>query len=598
MKLSDGFSTGRSTIADSSAPLRSAATDSAAANAGKGAAFDDILSEVCKRDGVTEEPSPPPKLSDVATPASIPGTFSVSVGAAVHTDSSLRPSAVAARFGGEIGAGDTASGAAGDLGTLTGADGRSFAATWRSAQGANASAAALPVLQSPAMRSPSTLSATDEGDASATTKRRTESDFSPAAASSPNATPAISSSAGPSPARRGAQAANAPAVAVLFGAAADGAPSPAFFGPGGTSFAPDSTSDSKSSVSVRGGAARGRAIEPMRWDRATANRQDDSGGLQLLAQPFPAAGPAAAASPLSPQAQPEDAASNLERAASALAAPAAILLASDARLTPMQSPARGIATQAANLGLAQAASAPATGDATRFSSLDSAPLRFGPPDAATGQAPVKVAVLDQQTHFPPLAPSSPIDQIANRIVAEASPALASAPADAGGSAPSGVALSSGVGEIQSQAPLSATRVLLLQLEPQGLGVVSIRMRLSGDRLDLEVEATRADTMRRIGDDSDLLVEKLRSAGYAMDHVVVKVAEPQAAQTQHGLGAGESHAFEGSGDASVSSPGTSQQGGSSANEGSGAQAHRTPSAASTTGAEDRSVGRDDSGAVYL
>lgn len=197
-------------------------------------------------------------------------------------------------------------------------------------------------------------------------------------------------------------------------------------------------------------------------------------------------------------------------------------------------------------------------------------------------------------HFPPLTQPSAVEQIVNKIAAEANAASASAaPTDEGASAalPSGVAA-----DKQSQVSLSAMRVLHLQLEPEGLGAVSIRMRLAGDRLDLQVEATRADTMRRIGDEKDLRVEKMHAAGFAMDRLVVSVAQPQTMQTQHGFGAGDNPGL-GRGGEAAPSLGMSQEGGSSADDGSGARGDREPSAAAA-GAEDRTRGRDSSGAVYL
>ncbi len=619
MKLIDGFPTGRSAIADTPAPLRQAATDSAASDAGRGAAFGDILSEVSKGGGVVEAPAPLGAF-DAAAPASIRGTFSVSIGAAVEGDGGLPPPGVTANVAGETGAGGAASAApayssplsyAADRSLITkpgvansgpattfadggGSGGLTVAATWRPAQGANASTAATLALQTspPGPRLPST---TDAGDASTATKRRVETKVAPTAAASANSSLANSSLANVSganviPTSACGQAAGAPAMAAQFGGAA-GALAPASFSSGGVSFAPDSASVSKNSALVRGAAPRARGGEQMLSGGATGNMRSDSAALQSLTQPFSAA---AGALPSSPRALSEGASSNKAPAASMLAAP----VPSNVGLAQVRTPAPMIATQASSQGLEQGASAPATGDATGFSPIESAPLRVGAPAAATGQNPVKVAVLDRQMHFPPLAPSSAIDQIANRIVAEAGQPSAPAAPDVGGGASSGVAPSSGAATVQPQASLSATRVLNLQLEPEGLGAVSIRMRLSGDRLDVQVEATRADTMRRIGDDRDLLVEKLRSAGYAMDHIVVRAAEPQAAQTQHGLGSGESRGSEGRGEVPVPSPGMSQQGGSSANEGSGARRNGAPSRTLAVGAEDRSVGRDDSGAVYL
>jgi hypothetical protein len=143
---------------------------------------------------------------------------------------------------------------------------------------------------------------------------------------------------------------------------------------------------------------------------------------------------------------------------------------------------------------------------------------------------VKVAVIDRETHLPPVAALSPVQQVAARIVIEAGAATES-PGEAGA--------------VLTQGPGSAVKVLHLRLEPENLGVVTIRMRLSGGRLDLQLEAARPETMRAIGKDKDLLVEKLRSSGYAMEALVIKALDPLAASIPSGPGAAHS------GDASAS-----------------------------------------------
>lgn len=613
MNLIDGLPRGRSGIADSAAALRPVVTEGAVSQGGTGAAFDDILSQVSRRDGVTDDPSAQPNRSDAATPASIHGAFSVNIAVAMQSDGAPRPPApIAMGAATQITAGDPASAASGDFGRRAAVDSpvdqTPDVAPWLAKAaiaktgiedaggaietdsggavgpaGGVGTGGLTPAAQSLALPSPSEALATDVGGASAKSKRSIETDAAPAAVS-PIQTSALGG---------GGETAGDLRAAAFFGGATAGARSPAFSGRAGVNAALDSASVSKSSASARG-VAWARPAGRTRPDGATGGSERDPAALQASTQTTSPVG--AAAAPSFSLALLAGAASISEHAGAALGASAARPLASDGSPSQTRSPAPMIAVLGVNAGPDQ--SPPARiGDASGFSSIESPPVSGSLPDAPTEQSAVKVAVLGRQTHFPPLVPASPVDQIANRIATGASPGAAGLAADAGGEESSGVASAAGAGEVQAQA-LSATRVLHLQLDPEGLGAVSIKMRLSGNRLDLQLESDRADTMRRIGDDSGQLVEKLRAAGYVTDHLVVRVAEPHMEPTQQGLSAGENSASESHGGAQAPSPGMSQQGGSNADAGPGAQRDHGPSKTPAAAAEVSSFGRDDSGAVYL
>jgi hypothetical protein len=83
----------------------------------------------------------------------------------------------------------------------------------------------------------------------------------------------------------------------------------------------------------------------------------------------------------------------------------------------------------------------------------------------------------------------------------------------------------------------ATQILHLQLEPEKLGKVIVKMRLSGSKLELQVEAERPETMRLIGDDKTLLSDRLQSAGYAIDTLVIRTSDPLASHSGQGAAAG-------------------------------------------------------------
>ena len=134
-------------------------------------------------------------------------------------------------------------------------------------------------------------------------------------------------------------------------------------------------------------------------------------------------------------------------------------------------------------------------------------------------------VVSQQMHAAPL--HGPAQQIAKSIVAEAGPgkldgSLATAQASRAPATED---------TVKSSLSMSMSRVqtMQLQLDPEILGKVTVKMRLSGTRLDLRVEAERPETMQLIGRDKDLLADKLHGAGLTVESLVLQLTEPPASQ---------------------------------------------------------------------
>jgi chemotaxis protein MotD len=69
------------------------------------------------------------------------------------------------------------------------------------------------------------------------------------------------------------------------------------------------------------------------------------------------------------------------------------------------------------------------------------------------------------------------------------------------------------------------KVLLIQLQPADLGTVTVRMSLKEDALELHIEASQQDTAQRLQQDQDSLSKVLRSAGYLIDGVAIRTADP-------------------------------------------------------------------------
>jgi Flagellar hook-length control protein FliK len=138
-------------------------------------------------------------------------------------------------------------------------------------------------------------------------------------------------------------------------------------------------------------------------------------------------------------------------------------------------------------------------------------------------AVVRGLVVSQQMHAAPL--HGPAQQIAKSVVAEAGPGKPD------GGAATTLANRAPAPEDAVKSSLSVSRVqtMQLQLDPEILGKVTVKMRLSGARLELRVEAERLETMQLIGRDKDLLAGKLHAAGLTIESLVLQTAEPPASQ---------------------------------------------------------------------
>ncbi len=117
----------------------------------------------------------------------------------------------------------------------------------------------------------------------------------------------------------------------------------------------------------------------------------------------------------------------------------------------------------------------------------------------------------------------PAMQIANFMLA---------PVEFGGSVPARGGAQPEAATQKAAGPVSSAslvQILHLQLEPENLGKVNVKMRLAGPNLQLQVEAERPETARLIGNDTETLSGKLRSAGYEVDTLAIRTADSQAPQ---------------------------------------------------------------------
>ncbi|WP_262027311.1 flagellar hook-length control protein FliK [Microvirga sp. Mcv34] len=76
----------------------------------------------------------------------------------------------------------------------------------------------------------------------------------------------------------------------------------------------------------------------------------------------------------------------------------------------------------------------------------------------------------------------------------------------------------------ARASAGVLRVLDLQLKPAELGLVTIRMRLSGDSIEMEIQAQHEETAELLRNDADKLSSLLRVSGYRPDTINIQSAE--------------------------------------------------------------------------
>lgn len=135
--------------------------------------------------------------------------------------------------------------------------------------------------------------------------------------------------------------------------------------------------------------------------------------------------------------------------------------------------------------------------------------------SASAAAPdLKLAVLQTETHHAPVLHGGPMAQVAEGIRSELG--------DAGETALTWSPAASAAAKPHADAPI---KVLLIQLQPADLGTVTVRMSLKDDALELQIEASQQDTAQRLQQDQDSLSKVLRTAGYLIDGVAIRAADP-------------------------------------------------------------------------
>ena len=176
--------------------------------------------------------------------------------------------------------------------------------------------------------------------------------------------------------------------------------------------------------------------------------------------------------------------------------------------------------------------------------LKHAPAPSIQPDDSTPNAAVVVSVIEQSRNLAPPVLTSLMHQVADPIVA------------------AGHAITAAGGNL---APTGDVKTLEIQLVPENLGAVTVKMRLAGDALEVQVEADRQGTLRLLTDNKDALSQSIEASGYKLDAMTLQASSSSNAsgfdggQASQGQAQGHNSGFQSSSQGSGSSPGSSQQG---------------------------------------
>jgi chemotaxis protein MotD len=163
----------------------------------------------------------------------------------------------------------------------------------------------------------------------------------------------------------------------------------------------------------------------------------------------------------------------------------------------------------------------------------------------------KVTVIQQETHLPPVQPFPATAQVAKAVVAELE----------GASAPQSSAASDPV-SAQGNVPDQPLKILTISLEPPALGNVTVRLRLVGAAVSVQLAADRKDTSQMLDQQRDSIRDLMQSAGYVADvapvqHGALDGFQPGSSQSQNSFSGQQQP--QGTQDGSSASSGQSQDG---------------------------------------
>jgi flagellar hook-length control protein FliK len=82
----------------------------------------------------------------------------------------------------------------------------------------------------------------------------------------------------------------------------------------------------------------------------------------------------------------------------------------------------------------------------------------------------------------------------------------------------------------AKASEGAARLLSIQLHPADLGLITVKMRLSGDSLEMEIQVSSEETAQLLRNDAEKLSGLLKGSGYRPDMITIQNGPAASAQT--------------------------------------------------------------------
>lgn len=187
-----------------------------------------------------------------------------------------------------------------------------------------------------------------------------------------------------------------------------------------------------------------------------------------------------------------------------------------------------------------AAAIPVDDDGSKRATLPMPTMKFSDGAATRGRAEdqaassqvtgeTKVTVLRTETHLPVTGHTLPMQQIAERLAAEL-----------GAVETSNTTFDTASLSSASVKPQSAVKVLHIQLQPAELGTVTVRMVLTRDALEVQLDVSRQETAQLLQQDREVLSKVLQSTGYVLDGLTVHVVDADRASAPMQVGPQGNH----------------------------------------------------------